>query len=272
MGGVSDFKRVIHFDNVQTQVADRVVLDGISLRIAPGELVALLGASGAGKTTLLRLVNRMSRPCSGQVRVAGQDIAEQNTVQLRRGIGYVLQHFGLLPHRTAAENVGLVPRLLGWPSSAVGARASELLGAVGLPPRQYAGRYPSQLSGGEKQRVGLARALAARPKVMLMDEPFGALDLVTRSELQTLYRGLHDTLGLTTLLVTHDIAEALLLGDRIAVLDGGKLVQCAPPNELLSAPASQYVADLLTATRSQHQTLTHLLAQAQPLSPARTLS
>lgn len=208
-------------------------LDGVSLAVAPGAFVALIGASGSGKTTLLKSINRLVPPDAGVVRIDGADIEGLPTPALRRRIGYVFQNIGLFPHMSVGENIAIVPRLLRVSAAAREARVAELLGLVALDPA-FAVRAPRTLSGGQAARVGLARALAAEPSVMLMDEPFGALDPVTRDDLRRAYRALHDRLGLTTLIVTHDIAEALLLADRVLVLRGGCIVADAIPAQLLA--------------------------------------
>lgn len=223
----------------------------VSLRVAERELVALLGESGSGKTTLLRMVNRLVEPDGGEVRVDGKPARASDAVQLRRGIGYVIQQGGLFPHFTVADNVAVVPRLLGWPADQVAARVAELLALVGLPAAEYQHRFPEQLSGGQRQRVGVARALAARPKVLLLDEPFGALDPITRAALQEELRRIHRELGLTTVMVTHDLLEALSLADRIAVMYRGELRQLGTPAELMAAPADAYVAQLMEMARRQ---------------------
>jgi osmoprotectant transport system ATP-binding protein len=231
------------------------VLDGVSFRLARGQLGAVIGASGSGKTTVLKLVNRLLEPASGRVLVGGEDVAQRDPIALRRSIGYVFQRFGLFPHLTLAENVTVGPRLSGWPAQRAAERADELLAMLGLPPDSFRERYPSELSGGQQQRVGLARALATQPQIMLMDEPFGSLDPLTRAELQVSYRRLHDELGLTTLLVTHDVTEALLMADLVLVLHEGVIAHAATPRELLSAPPSAEVSRLLDVPRQQMQRL-----------------
>jgi osmoprotectant transport system ATP-binding protein len=232
----------------------------LSLSVAAGELVALLGESGSGKTTLLKMVNRLIEPDTGEVRVAGRDVRGEDPVALRRTIGYVIQHAGLLPHLSVADNVAMVPRLLGWPAAEVDARVNELLELVGLPPAEYRARYPDQLSGGQRQRVGVARALAARPRLVLLDEPFGALDPITRVALQGELARIHRELGLTTILVTHDMVEALTLADRVVVLCAGEIRQIATPHALVTAPADDYVARLVEVVRAQGRRL-HALAE-----------
>jgi osmoprotectant transport system ATP-binding protein len=229
--------------DVRSEHGDVVALDDVTLRVADGECVALVGESGAGKTTLLRLFNRMSTASRGKVFVGGVDVASQPVAELRRRIGYVPQHGGLLPHWTVLRNVGLVPELLRHQDAAE--KASRALDLVALAPREFGGRYPHELSGGQRQRVALARAIAARPAVLLMDEPFGALDAISRSELQTMCANLRRELGLTTLLVTHDLREAALLADEIVVMRAGRIEQRAPFETLRRAPATPYVASLM---------------------------
>jgi len=218
-------------------------VDNVSMEIAPGELVMLLGPSGCGKTTTMKMINRLIEPTSGQILIDGEDVLRFDPTELRRGIGYVIQQIGLFPHMTIAENVGLVPKLLGWKAARIAARVDELLDLVGLEPSGYRDRYPKQLSGGQQQRVGVARALAADPPVMLMDEPFGATDPITREHLQNEFRKLQRELRKTIIFVTHDFDEALRLGDRIAVLrDRSVIAQFDPPERILSQPADDYVA------------------------------
>jgi osmoprotectant transport system ATP-binding protein len=217
-------------------------LNGVSLDIASGECVALIGESGSGKTTLLRTINRMVEPDSGVIWFNDRATTELDPVELRRQMGYVPQDGGLLPHWRVRRNVGLVPWLLGQNS---GELADRALGLVGLDPATFAQRWPSNLSGGQRQRVAIARALAADPKVLLLDEPFGALDAITRAELQDAFRDLRRRLGTTAILVTHDLREAIELADRIAVMHQGRIEQYSPPAALLAAPATEYVATLL---------------------------
>jgi osmoprotectant transport system ATP-binding protein len=221
---------LVQFDQVEYGYPDRPpVLSGFTLSIEPGEVVVLVGRSGAGKSTILRLVNRMILPTGGTVTVEGRNTREWASIRLRRRIGSVLQDVGLFPHMTVEENVGLVPRLERWDPNRIHARAQELLALVDLPPNTFASRRPSELSGGQRQRVGVARALAADPPILLMDEPFGALDPVTRVELQREFLRIQQKLGTTVILVTHDMAEAFALARRIGVLDGGRLVVCDTP-------------------------------------------
>lgn len=223
----------------------------LSLDVLPGELAVLVGPSGCGKTTTMKMVNRLIEPTSGRVLLDGEDIALSSPVQLRRRVGYVIQQVGLFPHQTVRDNVATVPTLLGWDRSRTRGRVEELLELVGLDPATYAGRYPSQLSGGQRQRVGVARALAADPVVLLMDEPFSAVDPVARQRLQTEFLRVQRELGTTVLFVTHDIDEAIRLGDRVAVLrGGGHLEQYAAPATVLGCPATPFVADFVGADRA----------------------
>lgn len=241
---------VIGLDQVGKRYPDGTVAVGsLTLEIPTGTVTALVGSSGCGKTTTLRMINRMIEPTSGTIHVDGRDVRTFAPHELRRGIGYVIQHAGLFPHRTVLDNVTTVPRLLGWTGAQARSRALELLELVGLDPN-LAGRYPSQLSGGQQQRVGVARALAADPPVLLMDEPFGAVDPVQRTQLQAEFVKLQRELRKTVVFVTHDVAEALQLGDQVAVLgQHGVLQQYGPPSELLAAPASDFVADFLGQDR-----------------------
>ncbi len=222
-----------------------VALAGVDLAVYQGETVAVIGESGSGKTTLLRVFNRMVEPSGGEARVGGVPVGGRDPIELRRGIGYVPQQGGLIPHWTVGRNVELVPRLLGWELARRRYRVREMLELVGLKPLDHAARYPHQLSGGQRQRVALARALAAEPEVVLLDEPFGALDALTRLELRREFRRIQRQAGLTALLVTHDLDEAFQLADRIAVMREGKILQTAPAEELRQRPADPYVRELL---------------------------
>jgi osmoprotectant transport system ATP-binding protein len=228
---------------------DEPAIRDFSLEVPPGKLTIFIGPSGSGKTTAMRLVNRMLELTSGDVRVDGVSVKDRPPAELRRGIGYAIQQIGLFPHQTVAENIATVPKLLGWDAKRLGARVDELLELTGLDPG-LARRYPAQLSGGQRQRVGVARALAADPPLLLMDEPFGAIDPITRSRLQEEFRRLQSDLGKTVIFVTHDIDEALKLGDHIAVLKpGGELAQFATPEELVRSPADDFVEDFVGADR-----------------------
>ena len=220
-------------------------LDHVSLKIEEGELVCVLGTSGGGKTTLIKLINRLHDPDAGQVLVEGRDVAQADPVELRRGIGYVIQQSGLVPHMTVAVNIACVPEILKWDRARITARVDELLNLVGLDPVEFKDRYPRQLSGGQQQRVGLARALAANPSLMLFDEPFGAIDAITRATLQDELLRIHRGSGKTFIFVTHDIAEALKLGTKVLVLDQGRVQQYGTPREVLESPATPFVRALL---------------------------
>jgi osmoprotectant transport system ATP-binding protein len=243
---------MIRLDHVAKRYPDETVaVEELSLDVPPGEIAVLVGPSGCGKTTTMRMVNRLVEPTSGRILVGGEDVTAADPVQLRRGIGYVIQQVGLFPHQTVAANVATVPRLLRWERRRTRARVDELLDLVGLDPSVHRDRYPHQLSGGQRQRVGVARALAADPPVLLMDEPFGAVDPVARDRLQAEFLRLQDQVHKTVLFVTHDIDEAIRLGDRIAVMrDGGRLEQYADPATLLSSPATEFVADFVGADRT----------------------
>jgi osmoprotectant transport system ATP-binding protein len=225
------------------------VVDRLSFTVERGELVVLVGESGSGKTTTLRMINRLIELTEGRIFVAGLDTRRQDPVLLRRSIGYVFQKIGLFPHMTVAQNLGIVPALDG--SRNKSKRINEVLELVGLDPELYRDRYPGELSGGQQQRVGVARAVVAEPGVVLMDEPFGALDAITRSRLQKEYLRLHKSLGLTTLMVTHDLTEAFLLGDRVAVMKDGRIVQSDVPAQLVRSPVDAYVESLLETALSQ---------------------
>ena len=228
-------KPVVEFRNVHFRIGDRTILNGLTLSIEPGETLVLLGRSGSGKTTALRLINGMILPTAGEIRVDGKTTVEWDRVRLRRGIGYVIQETGLFPHFTVERNAGLVLEAEGKPSVDREKRSRELLATVGLDPDQFARRYPHQLSGGQRQRVGLARALAADPEILLMDEPFGALDPLTRAEMQDMLRSLLSRLRKTVLLVTHDLDEALYLGNRIVLLSEGKKIADLTPEEFMAS-------------------------------------
>ncbi|MET7507229.1 betaine/proline/choline family ABC transporter ATP-binding protein [Streptomyces albidoflavus] len=241
---------MIRFEEVSKRYPDgTVAVDGLSFEVGRGELVTLVGPSGCGKTTTMMMVNRLTEPTSGRVLVDGEDVMAVDPVHLRRRIGYVIQQVGLFPHRTVLDNTATVPTLAGWKRGRARARAKELLELVGLDPAEFGGRYPAQLSGGQRQRVGVARALAADPPVLLMDEPFGAVDPVVRERLQNEFTAIQRSLGTTVLLVTHDIEEAVRLGDRIAVYGRGRIEQYDTPAAVLGHPADGYVAEFVGADR-----------------------
>jgi osmoprotectant transport system ATP-binding protein len=239
-------------------------VDDLSLDVTAGEFLAIVGGSGSGKTTLLRLTNRLIDPDAGTITVAGEDIAGVDPIRLRRRIGYVFQSGGLFPHMSIAGNIGITPRLLGAPKSEIAARVDELLDLVQLDRAQYRDRFPHELSGGQRQRVGVARALAAKPHIVLMDEPFGALDPMTRDALGNDYRALHARLGLTTVMITHDMTEALLLADRAAVMREGRLLALGTAAEL-SCSDDPYVGELLGTPRRQAERLRAALSQNSTL-------
>jgi len=254
---------LIAYANVGKHFAGRgdervVAVDDVSLDVAEGEFLAIVGGSGSGKTTLLRLANRLIEADHGTIRVEGEDVREVDPVLLRRRIGYVFQSGALFPHISVAGNIGITPKLLGWPAPDIAARVDELLDLVQLDRKQHRDRLPQELSGGQRQRVGVARALGARPRIVLMDEPFGALDPLTRDALGDDYRALHSKLGLTTIMITHDMTEALLLADRVAVMRAGKLLALGTPAELTQS-SDAYVTELLRTPRRQAERLNTLL-------------
>jgi osmoprotectant transport system ATP-binding protein len=250
---------VIAFDNVSKRYgAAAPVLDGVSLEVREREFLAIVGPSGSGKTTLLRLVNRLIDPTAGTVRVEGDDVQSIDAVTLRRRIGYVFQGVGLFPHMTVAENIAITPKLLGWDDARMAARVDTLLDLVRLDRQKHRTRFPAQLSGGEGQRVGVARAIAAEPRIVLMDEPFGALDPLTRDALGEDYRRLHHELGLTSVMITHDMLEALLLADRIAVIRNGRIVAEGTPHALMNGEQDDYVRELMATPRRQAERLKKL--------------
>ncbi|NEQ47133.1 MAG: ABC transporter ATP-binding protein [Leptolyngbya sp. SIOISBB] len=245
----------ILFEQVTLQFpgTEKPAVNQVTCEIQSGELVVILGPSGCGKTTLLKMVNRLYEPTVGRIQVAGQNIQALRSTTLRQRMGYVIQQSGLFPHMTVAANVAVVPKLLKWPQSKIQARVDELLDLVKLPPLDYRDRYPAQLSGGQQQRVGIARALAGNPDYLLMDEPFGAIDAITRSALQTEILRLQQQLHKTILFVSHDVDEALRLGDRIIVMNAGRIVQFDTPFKLLTQPADPFVHQLLGADNMVRQ-------------------
>ncbi len=261
-GGGAKVKRPVHIEykgvSKRYEGAASEALIDFNVTVGSGELLALVGGSGSGKTTAIKLINRLIEPTTGTVLVNNTDVKCEDAVHLRRRIGYAFQQIGLFPHMTVGENVATTPKLLGWSPEDVSARVDELLKLVGLPAGEFRLRRVQELSGGQQQRVGFARALAAKPSIMLLDEPFGALDPITREQLQVEYLLIHRQLGLTSVLVTHDMTEALLLADRIAVMRSGRLVQVGTPEELIDRPADDYVASLLSTPRRQAERLKEL--------------
>ena len=259
---------MIVLESLTKRFADRLAVDALDLEVAAGELLVLLGGSGSGKTTTLKMINRLVEPTSGTVYVDGEDTRTLDAHALRRRIGYCFQRLGLFPHMNVAQNVGVTPSLLGWDPARIRRRVDELLDLVELEPSRFRDRRPHELSGGQQQRVGVARALAAEPRIVLLDEPFGALDPVTRERLQDAFVRIRQQLSLTAVFVTHDMTEALLLGDRIAVLGDGRLRQVGTPRELLERPADASVAELMGTPRRQARAVEALLDPAGAV-PAR---
>ena len=266
---------MIRFEHIGKSYAGVRVVDDLNLHISRGELLVLIGASGSGKSTILKMINRLEPHDAGRILFDGQEIYAFKPRDLRLRMGYAIQSVGLFPHWTVARNIASVPQLLGWPAAKITARVDELLTLLDLPPEHYRQRFPHELSGGQQQRVGVARALAADPDVLLMDEPFGALDPVTRASLQQELKRIHQLSGKTIVLVTHDIDEALLLATRVVLIDKGKVVQVATPLELLTQPANAFVADFVgrsdlglkwLSLRSAAE-----LARPQPAVPGITL-
>lgn len=255
---------MIELRNLNKLYGARSAVRSLNLTVATGEFLALVGPSGCGKTTTLSMINRLVEPSSGNILVDGVDIRGTDPVELRRGIGFVFQDVGLFPHLTAGENAGITLRLMRRPVPEIKDRVSEILTQVRLPPAEFRDRYPSALSGGHRQRVGMARAIAAKPAIMLMDEPFGALDPLIRDELALEYRDLHRALGLTTVMVTHDVTEALVLADRVAVMRDGQLVQVAQPRELVSAPADAFVREMVDSPTKRARALADVVGAAAP--------
>lgn len=243
----------IEFEKITKRFANapKNAVDGVTLSIEEGEFITILGSSGSGKTTLLKLVNRLYEPDEGRIVLFGEDIGTLDPILVRRRIGYVIQQIGLFPHMTVAENIATVPQLLQWDKEKIRARVDELLTMIGLEPTEYKDRFPSQLSGGEQQRVGLARALAVDPKIMLLDEPFGALDSITRLNLQKEILRIHGGLHKTFLFVTHDIEEALTLGNRVIIMNEGRVVQFDTPEQIVRAPSNDFVATLVHAVKDK---------------------
>lgn len=251
-------------------------VDNLKLEVPEGSTVALIGPSGCGKTTTMRMINRLIEPTEGRIFVNGEDVTKADPVQLRRHIGYVIQNVGLFPHMTIAENIAAVPNLLGWDQPKIVKRTEELLGLVGLDPQEMLKRYPRQLSGGQRQRIGVARALAADPAVLLMDEPFGAIDPIARARLQDEFKQILNRVRKTVVLVTHDLDEAIRLGDRIAIMRAGKIVQYDTPDAVLSNPADEFVANFVGIDRAIKRLSLFSVADAMlagaPSSPAASVA
>jgi osmoprotectant transport system ATP-binding protein len=260
---------MIEIENLTKLYGSTAVVDDVSFRVEEGAIAVVVGTSGAGKSTLLRMINRLVEPSAGRVLIDGQDTLSIPEDELRHRIGYVIQGYGLFPHRNVAENIATVPRLLGWDRRRIRARVDELLDLFGLDPQEFAQKFPHQLSGGQQQRVGVARALAAKPSLLLLDEPFGALDAVIRAKAQDELLRIQRRLGTTMVLVTHDMNEAFHLGDRIAVMDQARLLQYATPAELLTRPAHDFVERLVgTAERPfRLLSLAHVQEALEPGSP-----
>ena len=261
----------IAFRNVEKRYPgrDSAAVDDLNFTVSPGEICVLIGPSGCGKTTALKMVNRLISISGGDITIDGTSVKDLELTQLRRGIGYVFQQIGLFPHLTIERNIGSVPRLLGWSKERMRNRAAELLELVGLDPKSDLRRYPAEFSGGQQQRIGVARAMAADPPIMLMDEPFGAIDPIARERLQNDFLRLHKQVRKTIIFVTHDIAEAIKMGERIAIMRDGHLVQIATADELLAAPANEFVASFVGADRGIKRLRVRTLRDVE-LAPART--
>ena len=245
----------IEFQNVikRFKGASYNAVDNVSFTVQEGEFITILGSSGCGKTTLLKMINRLYEPDSGNIILFGEDVKTVDVVKVRRRIGYVIQQIGLFPHYTIGDNIATVPKLLKWEKDRIDARVDELLTLVGMEPKEFRYLYPSQLSGGQQQRVGLARALAVDPKIMLMDEPFGAVDSITRTKLQNELITLHRETGKTFLFVTHDIEEAFMLGSRVIIMNEGKIVQFDTPENIIRHPADGFVSSLVESAKAKEQ-------------------
>ncbi len=259
---------MIRLEDLTKRYGTSLAVDSLSLEVARGELLVLLGSSGCGKTTTLKMINRLIEPTSGRVCIGSRDVRSLEPHLLRRQIGYCFQQIGLFPHLSVAENIEVTPRLLGWSDEVRRDRVDELLALVELEPESFCERMPDELSGGQQQRIGIARALAARPEILLMDEPFGSLDPLTRDRLQQRLKAIQGELGISIVFVTHDMVEALVLGDRIAVLDAGRLVQVGSPRELLLDPDGPIVAGLMETPRRQAEQVDALLGVGPRNGPA----
>lgn len=250
-------RTAIEFSNICKKFNNAAynAVDHVSLTIEEGEFITVLGSSGCGKTTLLKMINRLYEPNEGNIKLFGEDISGMDVVKLRRGIGYVIQQVGLFPHMNIADNIATVPKLLKWSKEKIDVRVDELLCLVGLDPLEFKKRYPSELSGGQQQRIGLARALAADPEIMLLDEPFGAIDAINRMNLQDELIRIHGGLKKTFMFVTHDINEAFKLGNRVIVMNQGRICQFDTPKNIVTSPADDFVASLITSARNQERFL-----------------
>ena len=253
-------KAKIKFRNVNKSFGDKEIIKDLSFNIEEGQFITILGSSGSGKTTTLKMVNRLIEPNSGQIEINDKEIKEYDLIELRRQIGYVVQQIGLFPHITIEKNIATVPELLGWEPEKIKERVTELMALIQLPYSEYANRYPKQLSGGQQQRIGVARALAANPQIMLLDEPFGSVDAITRKELQSQIKAIHAELDSKTFLfVTHDINEAFLLGDRVMIMDKGRIEQYDTPQNIIKNPKGAFVNSLLDTVREEESLWSELI-------------
>jgi osmoprotectant transport system ATP-binding protein len=255
---------MVQVEHVYKNFGETVAVADVSFKVAAGETLVLLGSSGSGKTTLLKMLNRLIEVSSGKIIIDGKNIAAQSAVELRRNIGYVIQQIGLFPHYTVEENISLIPALLKWPAAKIRERTRQLLETVGLAPGEFVTKYPHELSGGQQQRVGLARALAANPSIILMDEPFGALDPIIRHAIRQEFLQLAELKGKTTILVTHDVTEAIQLADRICLMDKGRIQQIGPAKELLLQPANKFVQQFFNHNRFQLELMVQTLEDMLP--------
>lgn len=245
---------IISFQEVSKVYNEKTVVDQVNLAIQKGEFITILGTSGSGKTTILKMMNRLIEPTSGKILFEGEELSQLDPVSLRRRVGYVVQQIGLFPHMTIGENIATVPKLLKWNQAEINARVKELMNLIQLPYEEYSNRYPKELSGGQQQRVGVARALAANPDVVLFDEPFGAIDAITRSSLQEELRNIHRQLGdKTFIFITHDIYEAFRLGSRVLIMDEGKICQFDSPEQIIQSPQGAFVANLIETVKEQEK-------------------
>lgn len=242
---------MIEYKHVALRYGDKEILKDVNLKIDDGEFMVLVGPSGSGKTTMLKMINRLLEPTDGNIYMDDKRIKDYNQRDLRLSTGYVLQQIALFPNLTVAENIAIIPEMKGWNKDKIKQNTAELLEMVGLPAKEYAGRFPSMLSGGEQQRVGIVRAIIGEPRILLMDEPFSALDAISRKQLQVLTKKLHNEFGVTIIFVTHDTDEALLLADRIAVLQNGQICQIDKPNAILENPSNEFVANLFGGVRNE---------------------